>query len=221
MKCGTSAVNNFLRYHPHAVPTGELYFFIKSYLDGEKDLEYYKDAYLKLMPKAKDKDVIYEKTPTYHRVPKVAKRIKEMNPDMKIIFIGEIKSIIKLCLSEIGRNVRGLSVTLGKLYSDAIISVCDNSRRALSRYFHLENMIKNVGKTSAKLMKKFDQAGGSYEAFDKIIGETAEKMYALMEKIVEESENSKAIGDDAFMEEVYQRYTHRREPFTQEYVIDP
>ena len=70
-------------------------------------------------------------------------------------------------------------------------------------------------------MKKFDQAGGSYEAFDKIIGETAEKMYALMEKIVEESENSKAIGDDAFMEEVYQRYTHRREPFTQEYVIDP
>ena len=97
-----------------------------------------------------------------------------------------------------------------------IFLVCDNSRRALSRYFHLENMIKNVGKTSAKLMKKFDQAGGSYENFDKIIGETAEKMYALMEKIVEESENSEAIGDDAFIEEVYLRYTQRREPFTNE-----
>jgi len=183
MKCGTSAVNNFLRFHPNAVPTGELYFFIKSYLEGKKEPEDYKEEYLKLMPKARDEDVIYEKTPTYHRIPKVAYRIKEMNPDMKIIFI-----------------------------------VCDNSRRALSRYFHLENMIKNVGKTSEKLMKKFDQAGGNYEEFDKKIGETADKMYSLMEQIVEESENSKAIGDDAFIEEVYQRYMHRRDPFTQEYL---
>ena len=89
MKCGTSAVNNFLRFHPRAVPTGELYFFIKSYLEGGKEPEDYKEEYLKLMPKAKEGDVIYEKTPTYHRVPKVAKRIKEMNPDMKIIFIGK------------------------------------------------------------------------------------------------------------------------------------
>ena len=48
---------------------------------------------------------VYEKTPTYYRVPKVPKRIKDMDPEMKIIFI-----------------------------------VCDNSRRALSRYFHLANM---------------------------------------------------------------------------------
>ena len=65
-------------------------------------------------------------------------------------------------------------------------------------------------------MKKFDQAGGSYEDFDQIIGNTAEKMLALMEKIVDETENVKNIGDDAFIEEVYQRYIHRREPFTQE-----
>ena len=99
MKCGTSAVNNFLRFHPHAVPTGELYFFIKSYLEGGKTLEDYKQEYLKLMPpKAKDEDVIYEKTPTYHRVPKVAKRIKDINPDMKIIFIGEFILIMKISL---------------------------------------------------------------------------------------------------------------------------
>ena len=65
-------------------------------------------------------------------------------------------------------------------------------------------------------MKKFDQAGGSYEEFDKIIGETADKMHSLMQEIVDQSENSKTIGDDAFIEEVYQRYIHRHDPFTQE-----
>ena len=51
--------------------------------------------------------IVYEKTPTYYRVPAVPKRISAMDPDMKIIYI-----------------------------------VCDNSRRALSRYFHLWNMGK-------------------------------------------------------------------------------
>ena len=89
MKCGTGAIQRFLSYHPAAVPTGELYFFIKSYLEGKKELKEYKEEYLKLMPKSRPGDIIYEKTPTYHRIPKVAQRIKDMNPNMKIIFIGE------------------------------------------------------------------------------------------------------------------------------------
>ena len=49
MKCGTTAINNFLRFHPGAVPTGELYFFLKAYQRNLTSEELY-DEYLNLMP---------------------------------------------------------------------------------------------------------------------------------------------------------------------------
>ena len=49
MKCGTTAINNFLRFHPGAVPTGELYFFLKAYQRNLTNEELY-DEYLDLMP---------------------------------------------------------------------------------------------------------------------------------------------------------------------------
>ena len=49
MKCGTTAINNFLRFHPGAVPTGELYFFLKAYQQNKTQEEFYEE-YLNLMP---------------------------------------------------------------------------------------------------------------------------------------------------------------------------
>ena len=49
MKCGTTAINNFLRFHPGAVPTGELYFFLKAYQRNLTSEELYEE-YLNLMP---------------------------------------------------------------------------------------------------------------------------------------------------------------------------
>ena len=49
MKCGTTAINNFLRFHPGAVPTGELYFFLKAYQQDKTQEELYNE-YLHLMP---------------------------------------------------------------------------------------------------------------------------------------------------------------------------
>ena len=91
MKCGTSAVNTYLRYHPKAIPTGELYFFLKAYqnIDPEKGVDELYREYRSLMPSNAKGRMIYEKTPTYYRIPRVPARILDIDPNMKLIFIGE------------------------------------------------------------------------------------------------------------------------------------
>jgi len=176
MKCGTTAINNFLRFHPGAVPTGELYFFLKAYQQNKTQEEHYNE-YLQLMPVYQTGRTVYEKTPTYYRVPKVPKRIKEMDPDMKIIFI-----------------------------------VCDNSRRALSRYFHLANMVNVVGNNVEKNQVKLDDCGQSFEEFDNVIGSAADDLYQELATI-RDNIGATSFTEDAFIKELFTRYVNRDDPF--------
>jgi len=90
MKCGTGAVNKFLRFHPDLRTCGETYFF--------SDVNYHKglDWYMSIMPKITDNNMhkqVYEKTPTYYRTPKIAKRIHDMNSTIKLIYVGMLRNI--------------------------------------------------------------------------------------------------------------------------------
>lgn len=84
MKCGTGAVDRFLRYHPDLATCGETYFF--------SDTTYHKGLnwYMSIMPKVPKKREIqlYEKTPTYFRLPNIAQRIHDMNSTIKIVYVG-------------------------------------------------------------------------------------------------------------------------------------
>lgn len=95
-KCGTTALYNFLIQHPK-IFTPELKepdFFAKEFI-----YERFKDkrlinkfapslaAYLKQYSKAKDEVYLLDATPRYIFSKKAAKRIKDFNPDAKIIAI--------------------------------------------------------------------------------------------------------------------------------------
>ena len=84
-KCGTSAAARFLFNHPDLDRAlGEPNFFNidENY---NKGLEWYKSQFPK---KSKNKKIIFEKTPSYYKSPIVQKRIKSMNPNIKLINIG-------------------------------------------------------------------------------------------------------------------------------------
>jgi hypothetical protein len=84
MKCGTGAINKFLRFHPDLRTCGETYFF--SDVNYHKGLDWYKS----IMPKINQVDKqVYEKTPTYYRTPKIAQRIHAMNSTIKLIYVGK------------------------------------------------------------------------------------------------------------------------------------
>ena len=93
MKCGTGAVNKFLRYHPDLRTCGETYFF--SDVNYHKGLEWYMSIMPKIIEKHKQ---VYEKTPTYYRTPKIAKRIHDMNSTIKLIYVGMSKVTLRITL---------------------------------------------------------------------------------------------------------------------------
>merc|ERR1739838_11234 len=176
MKCGTTAINNFLRFHPGAVPTGELYFFLKAYQQNKTQQELYEE-YLNLMPVYQKDRIVYEKTPTYYRVPRVPERIRDMDPEMKIIMI-----------------------------------VCDNSRRSLSLYFHLANMVNVVKNNVEKNQVKLDECGQTFEEFDTVIAKAADDLFEELTLLMKNT-GASSFTDDAFIEDLFHRYVNRDEPF--------
>lgn len=95
-KCGTTALYNFLIQHPK-IFTPELKepdFFAKEFIyERFKDKRLINkfaptyEAYLKQYSKAKDQTYLIDATPRYIFSKEAAKRIKEFNPDAKIIAI--------------------------------------------------------------------------------------------------------------------------------------
>lgn len=83
-KCGTTALQYFLNYHPQlkSPSEGELHYF-------EREGNYQKgyEHYLNEMPFVSDEQFVFEKTPDYMHDPRVPARMKDFNPDMKIIAV--------------------------------------------------------------------------------------------------------------------------------------
>jgi len=78
-KCSTSALLRFLMVHPELRSPGETYFFNKHYDEG---IDYYKSLFEKLVQPG---IILFDKSPTYYTCVECPKRIKELDPDMKII----------------------------------------------------------------------------------------------------------------------------------------
>ena len=110
-----------------------------------------------------------------------------------------------------------------------IFIVCDNSRRALSRYFHLANMGKScvtmfqrfyfvfglvnvVGNNVEKNQVKLDDCGQSFEEFDNVIGCAADDLYQELATI-RDNIGATSFTEDAFIKELFTRYVNRDDPF--------
>jgi len=83
-KCGTTALQYFLNYHPQlkSPSEGELHFFEREG-NYQKGYEYY----LNQMPFASEGQFTFEKTPDYMHDPRVPSRMYHFKPDLKIIAV--------------------------------------------------------------------------------------------------------------------------------------
>lgn len=82
-KCGTTALQFFLRSHPQLKSAqGEMHFF-------ERDYNYVKghEYYMSQMPFVTKDEIVYEKTPDYMWDPRVPGRIKKLNPNLKFVAV--------------------------------------------------------------------------------------------------------------------------------------
>ena len=105
MKCGTSATSTFLRQHSRLYDMGkwlkkELEPFLeleskKAQVSSWKGETYYFNRYYDRGVEFYDQftrnyrygQMLFEKTPTYYKNPKIPERIRQMNPDIKILFV--------------------------------------------------------------------------------------------------------------------------------------
>lgn len=83
-KCSTSAFLKFLQLHPQMRSPGETYFFNKFYENG---IDWYKAQFEPLTQRPNL--ILFEKTPTYYTCIDCPKRVKEFDPDMKILISGK------------------------------------------------------------------------------------------------------------------------------------
>ncbi len=86
-KSGTTALHRFLSEHPRICMASrkEVHFFDKNKNFKISSPDY--DTYHKNFPNPSDDQIVGEATPRYICWPSAPQRIKEYNPDMKLIFI--------------------------------------------------------------------------------------------------------------------------------------
>lgn len=83
MKAGTTSLAHYLKQHPQIfMPNREVHFF-NNEDNYKKGVKWYK----KQFKKASNDSVIGEKTPTYSYLKKVPKRIHDILPEVKLIWI--------------------------------------------------------------------------------------------------------------------------------------
>ena len=97
MKCGTTALANFLQNHPHVKQSlREPNFF-------NKDENYHRGFgyYSSLFPQPTYRELLYEKSPEYYNSIMAPARVKAMNSTVKVVNIG-----IKTYLPDSSRDWR-------------------------------------------------------------------------------------------------------------------
>jgi len=108
-KGGTRALIEFLKLHPLLKAAGpEIHFFDNNY---EKGL----DWYISQLPPVADNQLRMEKTPGYFHTPKVPRRIKAMDPNVKLLLI--IRDPVKRLISDYNQ-FRTKNLDSGGTYPD-------------------------------------------------------------------------------------------------------
>jgi len=88
-KGGTTALASFLGQEPRIcmAPCKEVHFFDAPNFDDSADIDSINRRYQKAFPNFASQPLVGEATPIYMYFPQVAARIKQYNPDMKLIFL--------------------------------------------------------------------------------------------------------------------------------------
>ena len=136
-------------------------------------------SYLNLYSFPKENVLNYEKTPTYYKSIRAQSRIQAMNSTIKLVNIG------KLTLFD-------------PIWPEAIwirtnILVCDNVRRTLSRFLHIQHGVATKKFTPVKLKG----LGHTLETFNdnlrKTIKPLKKSVKVTMERFIVQDEGSQVI----------------------------
>lgn len=100
----------------------------------------------------------YEKTPTYYKSIRAQSRIQAMNSTIKLVNIGESTFFLNFLTS---------------------FSVCDNVRRTLSRFLHIQHGVATKKFTPVKLKG----LGHTLETFNDNLRKTIKSFGAFLEEI--------------------------------------
>ena len=136
----------------------ETYFFNNDHKYKGLGFEYY----LNLYSFPKENVLNYEKTPTYYKSIRAQSRIQAMNSTIKLVNIGKPAFILKF------NNIIWLQ-----------ISVCDNVRRTLSRFLHIQHGVATKKFTPVKLKG----LGHTLETFNDNLRKTIKSFGAFLEEI--------------------------------------
>ena len=139
----------------------ETYFFNNDHKYKGLGFEYY----LNLYSFPKENVLNYEKTPTYYKSIRAQSRIQAMNSTIKLVNIG------KLTLFD-------------PIWPEAIwirtnILVCDNVRRTLSRFLHIQHGVATKKFTPVKLKG----LGHTLETFNDNLRKTIKSFGSFLEEI--------------------------------------
>ena len=94
-KCGTSALQEFLAFHPNiAAAEGEIFYFSKHYDRGVS-------WYINSMPPSLPNQLTLEKTPAYFVTPEAPERLAQLSKNVKLLLILRdpvVRSLSDYCL---------------------------------------------------------------------------------------------------------------------------
>ena len=107
----------------------------------------------------------YEKTPTYYKSIRAQSRIQAMNSTIKLVNIGKFSSFVT------SKNSTTTSLTY--------FIVCDNVRRTLSRFLHIQSGVATKKFSATKLQG----LGHTLETFNNNLRKTLKNMGAFLEDI--------------------------------------
>ena len=107
-KCGTGALSSFLDIHPKAHYAGEVYYFNREI--DTKSLKWYESK----MPMSPAGDIVFEKTPDYFFQADIPEKVKEFNPNVKIITVlcDPVKRVLSDFLHMNRHNLTGRDAEL-------------------------------------------------------------------------------------------------------------
>ena len=153
-----------MNWHFENLNKQETYFFNNDHKYKGLGFEYY----LNLYSFPKENVLNYEKTPTYYKSIRAQSRIQAMNSTIKLVNIGESQAFDLIWphwaeLTSIQFN----------------ILVCDNVRRTLSRFLHIQHGVATKKFTPVKLKG----LGHTLETFNDNLRKTIKSFGSFLEEI--------------------------------------
>jgi [heparan sulfate]-glucosamine 3-sulfotransferase 1 len=134
-KGGTRALIEFLKLHPLVKAAGpEIHYFDTNY---DKGLEWY----IRQLPSVTPDQMVVEKTPGYFHTPKAPKRIRNLDPNAKLLLI--LRDPVKRLISDYNQ-FRNKNLNAGSTYPDIEDLVFTAEGQINLRYPPLQRSIYHV-----------------------------------------------------------------------------